>query len=227
MFFFGDNPNQGQLILELAEKASREPPPVMYDAAIALGLATQASYLATIDEKIPALAWVIASLSAAFKDFQTRVLTSAKYPLQCFLNYYLFAREALASSLLADRISDIEVALEKRPTSEQNECEFRRFWIISGLVEAGKLGRAEELLQRFKPVDKRLTLGIYLGAFLAAYHRVTTHDERNAAKRIIQLTVHHLDELRRQLQEEFKSELLEVQEKKVKALPARGQDNCL
>lgn len=218
VFFFGDNPNQGQMILELAQKISIAPPPMLYEAAITLGLAAQASYLATIAEKIPAFSWVIVNLASVFKDYQVKVLDSAKQPLHSFLSYYLFAREAIASNLLSEKLVDIEQELKKRPPVDKPEEDLRHFWLISGLIEAGELDKANELLEKFHPSDKRLILGIHLGAFMAAYHKIMSRTEKEIAKRILSRVEPHLDDLRKQLFDEFKTELFEVQQKKIKAL---------
>ncbi|MBP7830822.1 MAG: NACHT domain-containing protein [Kiritimatiellae bacterium] len=220
VFFFGENPGQGKMILELEDKLSSAPPPALYDAAITLGLATQASYLSTVAEKIPALSWVINSLASVFADFQQKVVSGALHPLHAFLRYYLYAREAVASNLFTDKRDEFIKMIDLNGVKNESVSSLRMFWFVSGLIESGQLTAAEEALRDYNPQDQRLILGIHLSVYLAAHHKVVTRTEKSCAMRIIEHIAPKLHELRKSLLEEFRSELLEVQDKKIRALEA-------
>src|SRR5207244_10015791 len=66
--------------------------------------------------------------------------------------------------------------------------------------------------------DRRLFLGLHLGAFLMNWQRVATPDERKFARKICDKLDDKISDLREQLIEEFKSELLEIQQGRIKAL---------
>jgi hypothetical protein len=98
---------------------------------------------------------------------------------------------------------------------------------LAGLIESGNTKTAEALIKRFRPVDARLLLGIHLGCFLVQHVRVVDDAERRAAERICALLAGKVDDLRRQVFVEYKSELIELRKGQIRALPAPVSDASL
>ena len=130
---------------------------------------------------------------------------------------YIFGRDAVASSVLAERYSDIERALDEEGLN-QDERDLRQFWTIVGLVESDRLDKADKLVNSFRPADPRLLLAIQLGCFLIQHLRVTTREERRIATSIGESLWSRVQPLKDALLSEFKSEILEVQQGEIKAL---------
>jgi hypothetical protein len=218
VFYFGEKPNEGELLQKLICKLDSVSEPDAYQGTITLGLAIQASYLLVITEKIPIVEWVIVKMAKIFHDFEKEVVSKSNFPLHDFLKYYLFARDAVAFSLLKENHEKIlgEIMTEN---DSKVLADMKQFWFIIGLIESGYLREAEDYLKDFNPTDRRLFLGIHLGSFLVQHLRLTTKEERDAAKCICDSISGHLIALKKQLIDEFKTELFEVQKEEIKALP--------
>ncbi len=220
VFYFGDRPNEAQLLHSLVGKMVGMHPPALYQSAVTIGLAIQASYLLEVDARLPLCEWVMTELANVFGDYETKVVSSSRFPLRNFLNYYLFARDAVAFSILKDYREDMRQRVMDTASGDKRLSDIRHFWLIVGLIESGDLEGAEQELRLFAPKDRRFYLGLHLGALLIQHIRVITHAERETAKRICDSVAGHLPDLRQQLLDEFKSELLEIHKSKLEALEA-------
>ncbi len=218
VFFFGDNAGQADLLRSLTEKVAMASPPTKYNAAITIGLALQASYLAQVTAKVPIAQWIIESLAGVFRDFEKACVQGSPFPLMSYLNYYLYARDSVAINILGDKKEEVIERMAATPISDEHELDLRQFWLIVGMIELGALAEARDMLRRFSPADSRLYLGVHLGCFLTLHLRVTTKEERDIAKKMCDMVAGHLIDLRGQLLNEFKSELLEVRKDKIRAL---------
>lgn len=218
VFFFGDKPNQKELLKSITGNFSISEPSVKYSAAVTIGLALQASYLLEVAIKVPLIQWIIQTFSESFQDYDSKIVRSSPHPLKDFLSYYLFARDAVALGIMADHKNEIFEGLTKHPTKNALEKDLKHFWLITGLIESGALEEAEKELKKFSPTDMRLYLGIHLGCYLIVHLRIVTQEERKTAKRICESISKYLPDLRKQLIEEFKSELLEIQRDEIKSI---------
>ena len=89
------------------------------------------------------------------------------------------------------------------------------------MIESGCLKSASELVHKFNPKDKRLLLAIHLGCFYIENLRISTKEEQLIAKNIINHIAPQIKDMRLALIDEFKTELLEIQQNKVKAIKQR------
>ena len=121
-------------------------------------------------------------------------------------------------NLLNDYFDEVEKPL-LGPTMSEDERDTRKFWLIIGLIENGDMHKAEELVQDFHPDDHHLLLGVHLGCFLVENLRITSKSNKHKSERICKNLDEKIRHLRLQLLEEFKSELLEVQNDKIRAIP--------
>jgi hypothetical protein len=219
VFYFGDRPNEGATLTQLCETLAGVERGNGLIAAVTLGLALQASYLVETTTKLPVANWVFKKLAHVSQQFDAEVVKTSKRPLDRFVDLVLSGREAVAFSFLKEKFADIRRAvLEDAALDDQTASELRQFWLIIGLIEAGALEQALKELESFSPRDRRLFLGLHLGAFLMNQQRVVTPRERKLAHEICNSLNEKIHDLRQQLIEEFKSELLEIQQGKIKAL---------
>lgn len=135
-----------------------------------------------------------------------------------FVDLVLSGREGVAFSFLKDNLNVVRSELLDEQGVSAETAELRQFWFLIGLIESGDLKGALQELSSFKPKDRRLYLGLHLGAFLMHRKRVTTSEERVLAEKICDNLDAKIIDLRKQLIEEFQSELLELQKGRVKAL---------
>ena len=218
LFYFGEHPDNVSSLQSAVAAASERSGGDKFRAAISLGLALQACYLVDVTERMKVLRWVIKVLAASKDEFVEAVCREGGRPVIAFVWYYLFARESVACTMPAAVKARLEEAVGEG-LSEGDERDTRRFWLIVGELEAGNMREAERLPEGFDPVDDRLALGIYLGAFLVQHLRVSTEADRKFAGRVIKRFEGRLGGLRKQLYEEFKSEVLEVRNGDIAALP--------
>lgn len=218
VFYFGENPGDSKGLEAARASVISRTPAERYRAAISLGLALQACYLVEVREKIEIFSWVVEVLSSLKDEFIAASIADGSPPLMAFLWYYILGRDSVACGLpvshrpgLLDRL--VETA------GNRSEAETREFWMIVSLLECGLVREAEQLSRQFKPDDDRLTLGIFLGALLIEHLRVMTKDQKAAAARIVSRLHERVAPMRSHFIEQFTSELFEVRQGQLKALP--------
>lgn len=218
VFYFGEHPdNVASLRLAVASVDNRTGPE-QFRAALALGLALQACYLVDATDRLDVLKWVIQVMAAAKEPFMSVMSNAGGKPLIAFVMYYLSGRDSVACSVPESLRSRLEDIVGEGANGE-DELETRRFWLIVGALESDNLVEAERLARGFNPKDHRLALGIYLGAFFVQHLRVSTASDRKLAIKISKRFEVRLLGLRKQLYDEFKSEVLEIRDGSIAALP--------
>jgi len=217
VFYFGENPEDGAGLAVMAGTLERRPKPEVFHGAITLGLALQACYLVRVQDKVMIFRAVVDSLGAVKEDFLRAMDSEGRFPLSRFLHYYLFGRDAVACSILADYQSDVDGEWGRRPVPA-DLAEMRTFWQIIGLIEIGALESAEALVENFRPTDPRLLLAIHLGCVMIEHLRVARANQRNVAARVSHALSDKIAHLRKQLLDEVNSELLEIRQGRVQPL---------
>ena len=223
VFYFGDRPNEAAVLQRLCDGVGARKPREALTAATTIGLAVQASYLVKTVSKLPLSYWIFKTIADVTDAYDKDVIQKSERPLEAFINLVLYAREGVAFSFLKDHFNEIRREIIDSPDASSRIGEIRQFWFIIGLIEAGDLVGAMKELKKFEPNDRRLYLGLHLGAFLMHHKKVTTPSERADAKKICDSIQKEILDLRKQIMDEWKSEILEMQQGRVKALAA-GSD---
>ena len=218
VFYFGNRPSEIGGIEHIVKATDSRPLPEIYMASLTVGLALQACYLTEVEERISIFHWVIESISNAKEPLEKLIVQKEGKSLTAFLDYYLFSRDSVALNLLSDNLNEIEKTLLKA-TMSKDDNDTRKFWLITGLIENGDMVKAEELLRDFHPNDPKLLLGVHMGCSLVENLRITSKLNKQKSERICQSLNEKIRPLRLQLLEEFKSELLEVQQDQIQAIP--------
>jgi len=225
VFHFGDNADDIRGVQMLIDSLTEKPLSERYAAATTIGLILQACYLAKINEKIDLYCWVIDALASASETFEK---AGSKSELSNYLNYYFFARDAVAAKLILSNAEDIHKHCDNAELI-QSKRDLRMFWLIIGHIEAGMMPEAEKLVKRFRPNDTRLLLAIHLGSYLVKEIRVVSSQAKAVAHRICTRLMEPISYLRKQLLDELKTELLEWRKGTVIAIEApkdtSGQDS--
>jgi len=217
VFYFGENPGDSAGLLELMSILPKQPADSVYCASVALGLSLQAAYLVETKHKLEILWAVMDGLSTSKDSFMASVMKGVnEYPINRFLSYYLFGRDAVACSFLGDNCDKIKERIRK--IANTNDAEVRTFWLIVGLIEAGHLKEAKKQLDTFTPKDSRILFSIYMGAVLLQQVRIATPEEKEVAAIITKDLSHVVALLRDQLLKELKSVLIEVRQGNVHLL---------
>lgn len=217
VFHFGENPEKSDAFNLLVSSIPSKTPPEVFNALITLGLALQACYLLKVDRKLPIFNWLVIKLASIQEVYEKDIVSSSRFPLHAFINYYMWARDSVALSNLRNYLTQIMNSLIDGE-AEKAQVDLRTFWLIVGLIEIGEAAKAETLIKKFAPNDKRLFLGIHLGCFLLQHTRVTTRNEKESAARICQYVAKNISDLRSKLFHEFKSELLELRKDAIAAI---------
>jgi uncharacterized protein YuzE len=226
VFYFGDAPSNHKGLQKIISSVAIRPAAELYRAAIAVGLALQASYLVEVREKTEIIRWVIEGLSASKDAFLALGTGEHSLPVTKLVLYYIFGRDSVACNVLEDQHAELIKDFEGQGLTT-DELELRTFWVITGLLESGSVEAAERLVRKFRPDDARLALAIQLGCLLLQHLRVASPDEKRIAKRIGESLAHRTLSLRTQLMAEFHSELLEMRQGGVKAIESRDEDVAL
>jgi energy-coupling factor transporter ATP-binding protein EcfA2 len=225
VFYFGENPSEGTSLETVKTSLTLRPLEETYQAATTVGLALQACYLIEITQKMRIYRWVVEALARARHSFVEGASEFEKYPLRMFIGYYLLAKDSVALSILESNVGEVLKSWQAERVDDAEE-DLRMFWLIVGLLEAGSVKKAEELIKRFHPGDARLLLGIHLGCFLIQHLHTAGKEQQKFAKRITDKLDDKIQHLRAEVLKEWKSELLEIRKGEIreidvqKALPS-------
>lgn len=220
VFYFGQNPSDHATLASLTRDMPARTAPELYQAACTVGLALQACYMSIVSEKTETLVWVIRTLAGLKEDFLKAIAQfGPQIPLMSFLQYYIFARDSVATRIVNQAIDRLE-----KGSGGGNIGESERFWCIIGLIESGQLDLAEAAIKKFKPEDNRLLLSIHLGCFVRSHLRISSPEQKAVAERIYKKIEPKVSLLMDQVVKEMRGLLLEVQKGEVKALDAPAEE---
>jgi energy-coupling factor transporter ATP-binding protein EcfA2 len=218
LFYFGEHPDDHHALESIIKNVSFITPEELFNAAIAVGLALQACYLVKMKHKLKIFIWVIESLSNSRELYITEHKgKQVKFPLMRFISYYIFGRDAVACDVLSESYQELLEEIKQGDFNPEDR-EVRHFWTIIGLIESGLLEQAFKEVKIFKPADYRFYLAIHLGCFLVAQLRVFEKKEKKIAETICNYLNPKIAKLRKQIFEEMKTELLELQKGRIKAI---------
>jgi hypothetical protein len=211
VFYFGEKATKGERLKDLINVVEGRTTIEKYISVRTIGLSLQASYLVLLNDKIEIIKWVIKTLSLMKFEFD-KVYNDPKSPNINFIMYYLIGRDSVACSILNEKV---EVFTEDKFNDEEYLKETIIFWIIVGLMEIGNLGSAERLINKFKPKDSRLFLGIYLSCIIIANARIVSTEQKKLVNKISSEIYKKIENLHQEILEELKSDILEIRKGKV------------
>ena len=223
VFYFGENPGRSDILSALQDSILTKTPGEVFNALVTLGLALQASYLVELERKISVFCWLVNKFAEIQQSYEKEIVSISKFPLTAFLNYYIFARDSIALSVVRGYWDRCMKLCKESPSSPVID-ELRAFWIIIALIEIGAIEEAEKLIHKFHPEDNRLLLAIHLGCFLLHHTRVATRKEKETAERICTDVSKNIGDLRKKVLDEFRSELLELRQKTIEAVRRSEED---
>ncbi|NQT51746.1 NACHT domain-containing protein [bacterium] len=223
VFYFGEHPSRHTELANLVNSLEQFEGAILYNAAVAIGLALQACYLSKVADKRHTMDWVIGALARAREGYlQSQLADAPDLPYTAFVGYYLYARDAVACDVFRDQaISNVESALGSPIGTTQVETEI--FWNLVSLIETGYLEEARQLAQKFRPVDDKLLLALSLGAFFIANLETYSKKDKKTADAIHRILAPRVKHLRSEVMKEMTSCLLEVRRGDIKALPEPTQ----
>ena len=214
VFYFGQNPDDAEAF-EVAFKAlggatAKE----TSTAAMTIGLSLQACYLLHIEERLRVYPWVIDSLSKSETPMIRALDPQERFPIADFIGYYLAGRDAVACSVLDDKLREIQERL-LRPELTHEEKSLRQFWVIVGLMQIGAIEKAQKELQDFRPSDPRMYLAISVGCTFIEHLRISDKAEKRGAQEIARKLGPIVKAMLPQFFKELKTHLLEIRQGKI------------
>ena len=97
LFYFGEHPQAHEELEKLITTTDELSGWSLFRAAVAIGLAVQACYLARVADKARSLEWVFRALARAEPGYiEARFKAKPGLPLMAFLDYYLIGRDSVA-----------------------------------------------------------------------------------------------------------------------------------
>lgn len=225
VFACGTNPEQLPPVRELLRRAELREAYDRFNAAVTLGLATQACYLTPVRAKTEAIKCVVEHLAVALPAY---VLTlkkrmPEKIDLIPFMHAYLDGRDAVGTDIIRDVNIDPEDSIADG-LFDLDSLEVRTFWKAIGLIESEQLDAAAELLRTFNPTDRRLLLGVALSLFYMAGGRQVSKSVKKAAEELLDSIKPKVSDLTQQLSEEFATLLLDGGSGRIKAIKANSEE---
>ena len=221
VFHFGESADDSEGLGELRELADALMPGEVFEAAITLGLAVQASYLTPRKLRQKEIAWVVQQLSDeyehALKKFSGDGSTSKLAP---FISYYMAAKDAVACDLLLE-CEELDKLGGGDRESELVERDL--FWRCAGQIEAGRLDEAEGIVKAYQPKDLRYLLALHMGCFTVENLKYSEPSAKRIAKDISKKIAPKITHLIDAYIEEWKQNILELRRVENKAIEADAQ----
>jgi hypothetical protein len=212
VFHFGENPADSQGLIAIREGLKRNVGADEFQAAVAVGLATQACYLMKSPEKISAIDWVIETLAVVKPSIlHERQGLDEHYEVLPFLNYYLYGRDAVATKITGQVFED--VIKKAGDISKANELQM--FWCLAGMIEARRFDDVLAHIRKFNPKDPKYLLALQMGAMYVQKIHVVSKDIRKKAEEIVKILEPKVSFLKPMVIKELKSLLVEVRDGRV------------
>ncbi len=218
VFYFGENPD-GQSVLTYANEGLADSVGTdRFQAAVTLGLAVQACYLAKLDAKIS----VMSSVVEAMADSIEPVLNFFGEPVgdfdvHRFMRYYIYGRDSVAAKLIHSVLENV-LAEDSGEGKQKAKHDLKRFWCVCGLIDSGRITEAAEATKGFAPEDQRLLFGIFIGCFYVEKMHVTSDEQKKLAKKLRGTLESKIEHLQTAALDEFKSLILELRKDEITAL---------
>ena len=217
VFYFGENPADGQSMEASRQAVLARPIEERYRAALTIGLSIQACYLVEVDFRKVELQWVLETLAASRKPFLKDMSEGGRKSMVALLWYYLLGRDAVGSQVLSMFRKDMWKAICEADLSD-GEKETAKFWIVVGLIEAGCIAEAEEMMAKFSTEDASLLLAIHLGCFQLNELRATAEEDRAVSSRIMEMLAPKIQGSLKAFLREFESQLVEIRTGRVEKI---------
>jgi hypothetical protein len=222
VFHFGEHPGNFETFEGAVDFLKSREGDKRMQAALTLGLSLQACYLMTLDEKAILYSDVIDAMGQATYETFAESADSANTRVVRFVMEYVLGRDSATCDILRMEGDSIENLLFAHTTQSS---EYKRFWYIAGLIEAGMFQKALEHIKTFAPNDMRILAAFSLGVYLYERIRISGKTDRYLAQEIRKHLEPKVAPLRGIIQRELMSELLELRNGEVKALPDTQEGN--
>ncbi len=212
VFYFGENPADSQGLLAIREGLKGVVGADEFQAAVAVGLATQACYLMKSPDKHSAIDWVIETLAITKPSLlhEDQGLEE-DYEVLPFLNYYLYGRDAVATKITAEVFE--RVVNEAGGIGKANELQM--FWCLAGMIEARRLDDVLVHIKKFNPTDPKYLLALQMGAMYVQQIHVVSKEVRKKAAEIVKVLEPKVSFLKPIVIKELRALLLEVRDGRV------------
>ena len=218
VFYFGDKPEAFSQLWEAVVHARELPPASRFDAAVTLGTATQACYLAETEQKAKSLRWVIETFASTLGAFRQQLEAGdlGAKSLMSLCTALMIARDAIATGTLARVSTDAgEVNGEAILAFDEADSERMMAWKIVGLLEAGSFAEASSYLARFNTSDRELIFILHLSVSWVLFIQPVSSVDRRKLQTYLDRTEEVIDDMRAALFTELKTVLFEIRSGKL------------
>jgi len=223
VFYFGENPDDRNALYALRSGVDNIIGGNKFQAAVTIGLASQACYLIRSEDKKETLQWVINLLAQVKADTLAHFAEEHDgYEILPIIHYFIYGRDSVAGKIVREVAEECWKELSEKESLTDDE-ETRLFWSIAGLIEARQLDTALEIIKKFNPTDNRLLLGLHMGAFYVQHIHVADSADKKVAEKICKVIGPKVMHLQKKVIKEMKSVLIEVQCGKIKSIEAEKQ----
>lgn len=219
VFYFGDNPEDINQLLEVATFYESSNAFSLMQAAITIGIALQACYLSPVGEKLDVWKWVVKALTESECGILEKLSEEdGVTPISDFVAYYLMGRDAVALHNINDHVEHLLSWTDSPSHKAHNKVDSYAFWLVAALIETGRIDEALKILKTNVVTTDMYQLACYLGGYLVKEVRITQDDQKRHASSICKLVDGQIAHLKQKLYDEFGSQLLEVRDQQVAAL---------
>lgn len=230
VFYFGEKGESFEDLKRIADRCQRLPAADLFNAAISIGLAVQACYLAEASQKASMLQWVIESLAQGMGAYATGLGRSdwSGKPTQGLCTVLALARDAVGTRTMArlkpqaNRAPDRDDALFG--PVDRNLAEM---WRIVGLLESGELLLAGDALKAFNPPDVDIVFLLWLSVVWVMHVRDPNDDEARVLQRFVDRRAPVIKDHKEKLFQEIRSVLFEIKHGKLAPVPANSSPKPL
>ena len=215
VFYFGDKPESFADLWTIVERADLLGLPALFDAAVSIGLSVQACYLAEMQQKAKAIAWVIEAFANSMQEFRRSIdeREGGGKATMALCAVVALGRDAIATRTLARLPDDLPSLNEQKDGLFKPVDPLRaEAWRIIGLLEAGEIDLAITRIKKFRPEDRDLVFMVYLSVAWALHYHDVKRDAKKYLDQHLRERADVIDDMRQALFKEFRTVLLQMRQ---------------
>lgn len=221
VFHFGDKPESFADLWRVVESTGTLSLAELFDAAITIGLAVQACYLAEAQHKVSTIRWVIEAFAKSMDDFKRAIdgREGGGKELMALCAMLALGRDAIASRTLAKVGTDIVAKSVNSDTLfKPVDPERVEAWRLVGLLEAGEFDMAIAGLKTFRPANRDLIFMVHLSVAWAMYYQDVQGEHKKQLEKYRAATGELVEDMRQELLKELRSLFFQMRGGKLTAV---------
>lgn len=218
VFHFGERGESFEKLRKIVDRCRQLSAADLFNAAISVGLALQACYLAEATQRAELLQWVVESLALSMDAFTSKIDGSefGGKPTLALCAALALGRDSVGTKTISRLDSQLERTLGGRDALfGPVDAHLAEAWRIIGLLEAGELEGAADAVKQFRPSNPDLVFLVWVSIAWAIHVRSAEGDAARSLQRFMDSRAAVVEVHRESVIRELRSVFFEMKQGKL------------